>query len=258
MQRFMMVFILVLLPVLTLALPQPGQAQEQPPVRCFETTGYCIEGVMLTYWERSGGLSTVGYPITEQSPDTTVDTWSGPVQWFERTRLEDHGPQGVLAGRLGVELLALQGRPWQYLPTVFHRFPHVRTVSELEHDYGCLYFEATMHSLCPPFRAYWEEHGGVDSFGYPISEPMMESIGDWAGTVQYFERHRMEFHHELRGTAFEIQTGRIGTEVLTLLQKRDDSPVRNTADIHSYQLYQPEAPQNLQPMPAAAPLPAAE
>jgi hypothetical protein len=132
-----------------------------------------------------------------------VDGWTGPVQWFERDRLEDHGPQGVLAGRLGARLLELQGRPWETFPRV----------SEFQVPPGCVHFPQTGHSLCDPFLSYWRNNGGLDRFGFPITEPFIETIGDWEGSVQYFERRRMELHVELPG--IPILLGLLGSEVLT-------------------------------------------
>src|SRR5690348_14348569 len=68
----------------------PQHAVAQQPQRCFPETGYCISGTIREYWERNGGLPVFGYPITSQQVETGEGTWSGPVQWFERDRLEDH------------------------------------------------------------------------------------------------------------------------------------------------------------------------
>jgi predicted alpha/beta hydrolase len=68
-----------------------------PRQRCFAETGYCVSGPILTYWQGNGGLSVFGYPISSLNIEA-VENWSGPVQWFERDRLEDHGQDGVLAG----------------------------------------------------------------------------------------------------------------------------------------------------------------
>ena len=130
-----------------------------PRQRCFSETGLCVSGPILTYWERNGGLAVFGYPITSLTTET-VEQWSGPVQWFERDRLEDHGRSGVLAGRLGARALELQGRPWETLP---------RASSPPQ---GCRLFPQTGHSLCGVFLNYWQGHGGLQRFGYPVSEPM--------------------------------------------------------------------------------------
>jgi|GEM_PF-448729 len=189
--------------------PLPA-ASAAPAERCFPETGYCISGVIRTYWERHGGLRVFGYPISEVFQDQIEGTWSGPVQWFERDRLEDHSAErlGVLAGRLGAGMLELQERPWQDLPRVDQA------------PAGCTYFAETGHSLCGAFRQAWLANGGLSRFGYPLTEPLEESLvlGDtiWTGTVQYFERRRMEFHQELAGTPYEVLFGLLGRDTFAI------------------------------------------
>jgi hypothetical protein len=102
----------ILLFIATLSALLPIAAQAQPSERYFAETGFCISGAIRIYWERNGGLPVFGYPIGEQRNET-IEQWSGPVQWFERDRLEDHANQGlgVLAGRLGAGLLDLRWTP---------------------------------------------------------------------------------------------------------------------------------------------------
>ena len=131
--------------------------------RCFAETGHCVSGAILDYWERNGGLAVFGYPIDELRIETN-EGWTGPTQWFQRDRLEDHGSIGVLAGRLGAQLLEMQGRPWE-------SFPKVDTAGP-----GCRYFQQTGHSLCGIFLSYWLNNGGLERFGYPISERFEQTI----------------------------------------------------------------------------------
>ncbi len=193
---------LIIVAALTLlALLVPSLAGAQERTRCFPETGFCVRGAILDYWERSGGLAVFGYPIgTEISNENVEDTFVGRTQWFQRDRLEVHA-DGVMAGRLGARILELQGRPWETLERVGSAPP------------SCEWFAPTGHSLCEPFLSYWRRNGGLARFGYPISEPSAETIGDWRGTVQYFERRRMEHHVENRGTAYEVLLGLLGTEV---------------------------------------------
>ena len=53
-----------------------------------------------------------------------------------------------------------------------------------------LYFPETGHYLYGNFRDYWKRFGGLEVFGYPLTEQRKEG-GMW---VQYFERARFEFH----------------------------------------------------------------
>jgi hypothetical protein len=56
-----------------------------------------------------------------------------------------------------------------------------------------LYFPETGHYIYGPFRDYWKRFGGLEVFGYPITEQRYED-GRW---VQYFERARFEDHPEI-------------------------------------------------------------
>ena len=190
-----------LLTLIVCAIPaQPAAAQAQ---RCFPETGKCIAGAIRTYWENNGGLAVFGFPTTNLNVETNAEGFRGPTQWFERDRLEDHASEnkGVLAGRLGAQKLSAEGRPWETLPKAGAVAGTCRT------------FPETGHSLCPPFRGYWERNGGLARFGFPISEPIVESNATgFTGTVQWFERRRMELHPENQ-PPFDILLGLLGNEV---------------------------------------------
>ncbi len=53
--------------------------------------------------------------------------------------------------------------------------------------------------------------GAQERFGYPITEPFERTIESWRGTVQCFERRRMELHTELPGAP--VLLGLLGNEV---------------------------------------------
>src|SRR5262245_61715814 len=157
---FFTLALLLLLPAL------PVGAQEVP--RCFPETGHCILGAIRAYWERNGGLPVFGYPISDVQTETVEGRWTGPVQWFQRDRLEDHANEGVgvLAGRLGARYLELQGPPWE-------TFPPAPGPGDTK---ACRFFSETAHILCQPFLRYWERNGGLALFGYPITEKFQETI----------------------------------------------------------------------------------
>ena len=75
--------------VISALLPLPA-AFAASPARCFPETGQCISGAIRTFWERNGGLSVFGFPISDLRTEANNDGWTGSVQWFERDRLEDH------------------------------------------------------------------------------------------------------------------------------------------------------------------------
>lgn len=183
---------------ITSALAAPVKAHADLAQRCFSETGYCISGPIREYWEQHGGLPIFGYPIAAQQTET-VEGQTLPVQWFERDRLEDHGELGVLAGRLGARLLELNSMPWEY-------FPKANSAPR-----GCQFFAETGHSLCEPYLGYWQQNGGLERFGYPVTEPFFETVEGTKLAVQYFERRRMELHPALPGNPLLL--GLLGSAV---------------------------------------------
>lgn len=214
------------------ALLQSATLAASAGERCFPATGQCIGGAIRAYWERNGGLAIFGYPVSGVYADEIEGSWHGPVQWFERDRLEDHSADriGVLAGRLGAQMLELQGRPWPDQPAADAA------------PAGCQYFAVTRHSLCGAFLRVWRAQGGLARFGYPISEPAEESLSlghdIWTGTVQYFERRRMELHQELAGTPYEVLLGLLGRDIFAATKAlkcaKADSPVADVAGDRGY------------------------
>ncbi len=61
------------------------------------------------------------------------------------------------------------------------------------------------------FRDYWEQHGGLAQFGYPLTEEFMEvsSTDGRPYTTQYFERARFEYHPE-NPPPYDVLLGLLG------------------------------------------------
>lgn len=76
-------------------------------------------------------------------------------------------------------------------------------------------FTETGKSLSGPFLTFWERHGGVAVFGFPITEEFDEvSLTDGVTRrVQYFERQRFELHPR-NPEPFNVLLGLLGTEAL--------------------------------------------
>jgi len=199
-RKLQIIFLFALFALIT-PVAMPSNARAQSDELCFPETNQCIAGPIRAYWERHGGLPIFGYPITPQRVET-VEGQTVPVQWFERDRLEDHGAVGVLAGRLGARSLEQTNRPWEYF----------KPVDLASTPTSCQFFAVTGHSICEPYLSYWRQHGGLERFGYPITQPIYESVEQGKHAVQYFERRRMEIHPELPGSP--ILLGLLGNEVL--------------------------------------------
>jgi len=78
------------------------------------------------------------------------------------------------------------------------------------------FYAETGHTLSGGFRDYWSANGGLMSFGFPISEQFQEKsqTDGQIHTVQYFERVRIEYHPENKGTQYEYLLGHLGREIL--------------------------------------------
>ena len=99
--------LILLLVWLSSRLAPPG-TQARPRQRCFEPGGICVSDPILAYWERNGGLSIFGYPITERQSES-IEGRVYEVQYFERRRMEYHPelagtPYAILLGLLGQTL----------------------------------------------------------------------------------------------------------------------------------------------------------
>jgi hypothetical protein len=184
----------------------------------YPETGHYLGWGFRDYWESNGGLSVFGYPLTEEFVERSIDTGQDyTVQFTERQRFEWHPdnagtPYEILLGRLGSELLTTQGRDWTTFPKAEPHTLH--------------YFAETGHAIAPEFWEYWSSHGlnmgdkGVtfrDSlalFGYPLSEPMMETNADGHTVLtQYFERAVFEYHPDNQDP-YTVLLRRLGAEML--------------------------------------------
>jgi len=183
----------------TVATPTPTPAVRLTGgEKCFQETGRCLHGVFLGYWQSHGGLAAFGYPITDELSED-----GRTVQYTERARFEFHlefrdTPNEVLLSLLGDQLAAGRTDP------AFRRAA----------PKGGVYFDQTGHNLPEPFNAYWQANGGLAVFGYPVSEAFAEKSATDGNiyVVQYFERNRLEYHPEAKGTSAQIQRGLLGTE----------------------------------------------
>ncbi len=79
-----------------------------------------------------------------------------------------------------------------------------------------LYTE-TGHTLAEPFLSYYDAHGGLTLFGYPLTEAQQEN----GYLTQYFERERFEYHPEL-ADPYKVSLGLLGREQAGL--RLDEGP----------------------------------
>lgn len=77
-------------------------------------------------------------------------------------------------------------------------------------DGDCAYFTETGHYVCNEFRQFFETRGGLEIFGYPISEAFDDATRGLR--VQYFQRARMELHPYNRDP-YKVQLGLLADEL---------------------------------------------
>ena len=155
--------------------PQDPPTVTDPDVHYYSETKHTVAGAFRQFWALNGGVTVFGFPLTEAFEETDPSGVKRQVQYFERAKLEadPQDAKKVALARLGAEL------------TVGRNFS---TVAAFDSTDERAYFSQTGHALNGWFLKYWQDHGGVNVFGFPISEEVVEN----GRTVQYFERARFE------------------------------------------------------------------
>jgi hypothetical protein len=200
--------VLVLLPA---AAGAPRAARAADEAVFFPETGYWVDAEFARFWSEHGGLMTFGYPISRVFYQDGLHR-----QYFERAIFEHHEehagtPYSVLLTRIGAHNTSERRKS---------EMPFQPRDPDPVGDVGGVYFQETGHTLSTHFRDYWEQQGGLQAFGYPLSDEFSEP--GWSDglpqQVQYFERARFEWHPENAGTPFAVLLGHLGWQELL---KRD-------------------------------------
>jgi lipoprotein-anchoring transpeptidase ErfK/SrfK len=202
----------------------------------FAQTGHYLSYGFLDYWRANGGLMQFGYPITEELSHNGLTT-----QYFERAVFEYHAdaPAGwkVQLERLGAEQTASRTKEAAFKP-----------ISGAS-DASTTFFSQTGHTLAFGFRTYWQAHGGLRIFGYPISQEFAEG----GYTVQYFERARFEYHPS-NPPQYQVLLGLLGTNAATAANV-DRSRITQDKAVPEYDpsLWYTAVPAEYQPEARSAP-----
>ncbi len=156
-------------------------------------THHTLSEPFLGYWRAHGGVTTLGYPLTEAFSEHGV-----LEQYTERALLTSAGGS-VQVAALGTTLTAAR------------HFPRISKAGA-----AARFFAATGHSLGGRFLTYWLAHQGATVLGAPISEVLDEGNGDGSGRryqLQWFERGRLEYHPENTGP-YTMELGLVGRDAL--------------------------------------------
>ncbi|PZR98723.1 MAG: hypothetical protein DLM69_08320 [Candidatus Chloroheliales bacterium] len=196
----------------------------------FPQTGHAISGIFLNHWQTHGGLMQFGYPLSDQmGAASDLDGKYYPTQYFERAVFEYHvenqPPYDVLLTLLGSQRYKEKyplGAPNQQPST--------------DHPY---LFAVTGKTLGGKFIAYWEQHGGLMQFGYPLSNEFREvsELDGKSYSVQYFERAVFEYHPENQ-PPYDVLLSQIGRLHYEQKQKSAPPPLPLSQQIE-YNIYPP-------------------
>jgi hypothetical protein len=158
-----------------------GQAQE-PDSQYFGDSSLAVRGDFLQFFNLRGRLEVFGPPISAEMFEDGVR-----VQYLRNVRLEWHPenprPYRVQLGLLG-ELVGTRQPPIAQT--------QVPPANRLDQRY----YPQTGHTIKAGFLNFFDQHGGLDLFGYPISElgPAENNM-----VVQWFQRARLELHPDSAG-----------------------------------------------------------
>ncbi|GAB4548872.1 MAG: hypothetical protein Fur002_25850 [Anaerolineales bacterium] len=138
----------------------------------FSETGHNVSGDFLTFYKSNvNSIFLYGYPITEQFVGKDGKT----VQYFQRARFE-YRPE------------LPEGQRVQTTP--LGSLTYVSTGNlNVSNAFACRLYNETGYSVCFAFLEFFDQYGGLNQFGYPISgfEYHENKL------VQYFERARLEW-----------------------------------------------------------------
>jgi hypothetical protein len=88
--------------------------------------------------------------------------------------------------------------------------------AQTQADQRC--FDETGFCIAGRIREYWEQHGGLPVFGYPVTPQREEMVEGQPFQVQWFERNRMELHPE-NAPPYDVLLGRLGDDCLAQQQR---------------------------------------
>jgi peptide/nickel transport system substrate-binding protein len=183
-----------------------------------------VAGRFLEVWSAQGNdqanTYVNGLPITERRPEiSTEDGRPYETQWFERAKYEAHpenqAPYDVLLGRLGASFVEGRGSvdPETNQVRIAADAPFVGVDQPSDLSDTKIWFPETRHTVSGLILQYWNQYGGLQQFGFPLSEAFDEISATDGNTyqVQYFERARFEVHPE-KAAPYEVELGLLGVQ----------------------------------------------
>ncbi len=184
----------------------PVPAKDPSLYSYISETQHNVPQPIMDYWYAHGSWRNIGLPVSEVFRQVSFDGTPKLVQYFERQILELNLPNNgdqplVTSGLIGYDAYAPPSAK--------------KTISAFDNSDTSWYFPQTQHSLANGFLAYWQKYGGLETFGYPISQEFSGVTPDGRKYVaQIFERARFEWWPDKAGQPGDITQGLLVDEML--------------------------------------------
>jgi hypothetical protein len=187
--------------------------------RYYPETGHNVGGLFLQFYDAHGGKAIFGLPLTEAITVTSVLTTTPTVltvQYFEHARLElppdasEATTPTVQISPLGSMLAAeredaaFQPQPLAIALPGQRLFPVAGKYSVAQQA----------HPLRGQFGIFWKQHGGLDTFGYPVSGLLLEDVDGTSRLVQYFEKARLAYYPARDDVPSQVRPAMLGRAYL--------------------------------------------
>ena len=155
-----------------------SSSAQSEDTRYFPETGHWVSGDFLVAYEKASDPTKLyGYPITGVIDNLTTNR---KIQYFQRAHFELHpeNPPELRVQRtyLG-EIMYIAGN----------------AMPAPQNHPACRHFPETNHQVCYAFLDFFDKNGGINQFGYPISDIELRS----ERMVQCFQMACFEWHPEL-------------------------------------------------------------
>jgi hypothetical protein len=169
----------------------------------FAETGHNLGEPFLSAWRRAGGVETIGMPLSEER----VMSDTGVVeQYFEGIVLinapNDEGFWVTVGKPLDGDRIDTA------VPSSVRS-----SVTGCSGEVSCEFFDETGHTISGQMAGFWNQNGGADLFGLPVSQPF-ERAG---ATVQAFN------NVVLMATGSEVVAEPIVRDIIAELGLGDDA-----------------------------------